>query len=325
MTSKKIDMKHFEGDLTLYFFLISLGVLFLLGVGYQIVFWKKGVFFGRYSLHYQIKKIVIIALFSATSTSILFVCWQFLPLTVLPAARVAFEGVLVKIAGFLFGPFVGIISAITTELAVLIFMPTYFHYKYLLVLISFGFFAGLVKTIINWKRMIKWELFLAYLGLIIFFVISQLFFYLSLSRNNALSLTNFESLITAFKNKYLVHFNFETGVFYGNLACFLLLFILITIMAVVVPSKRYKLKFISKKTLRKVLPIFIFALFSEYLISVFIATNANQSVFGESTRGGFILFTSSILLAPFKIIINTIIIYNVWNACQFYISRKLIS
>lgn len=75
----------------------------------------------------QIRSIAGIALLSAVTTVVVIIFSQFSSIMAIPAVRSAFEGVLVKVSGFLFGPFVGIISAIVSELTVLIFIPTYFH------------------------------------------------------------------------------------------------------------------------------------------------------------------------------------------------------
>lgn len=100
-------------------------------------------------------------------------------------------------------------------------------------------------------------------------------------------------------------------VFFGNLFAFFVLFAGVFFITFLINNRRKRPSFISLKTLRNVLPILVLAFFAEYFVSVFISTSANQSVFGESSQSGFILLTMALLIAPFKIAINTFIIYQV--------------
>ena len=310
----------FQGSLN-YFFFAGVGFLFFIGVLYFIFFWRKKNNFIHYSPRFQIKKIVIIALFAATSTSVVFILTKFTSLTVIPSVRIAFEGVLVKISGFLFGPFVGMVCAIATEFGVLLFIPSYFHYKYFLVLIAFGFFSGMIKVLIKGKVSIRGQIIAIFFGLVFFFGLTQFFFYLNLSENNNLKFHSWNETVRLFKLKYLSNLNFMSLVFFGNLFAFFVLFAGVFFITFLINNRRKRPSFISLKTLRNVLPILVLAFFAEYFVSVFISTSANQ--FGESSQSGFILLTMALLIAPFKIAINTFIIYQVWNAFNKHISRRL--
>ena len=173
-----------------YFFYCSLAIIFLLMIVYFCYFRFAKQSFYSYSISLQIRSILGVSLLSAVSVAIVFTFSQFSSVMVIPSVRVAFEGILVKVAGFLFGPVVGIVSAIVTELAVLIFVPTYFYHKFLLILMSFGAFSGLVRVFLTSKAKTNGLLTLIYLGIALFFVLTLFFFYTGLGDSTTLTFLN---------------------------------------------------------------------------------------------------------------------------------------
>ena len=311
--------------LTSYFFYSSIGLIFL-GVlfylfHYRFISRKRS--FLSYPINIQIRTILSISLMSAVTISVVFIFSKFTSILAVPSARVAFEGVLVKLSGFLFGPIVGIISAIVTEIVILFFVPVYFHYKFLLVLISFGAFAGLLRVFIFSRTKLHHLLLLTYLGAFFFFGLTLFFFYATLGEGVGLNLVSWKQLFTNFKNKYLT-FNLQAIGFYANLLIFLLIFIFLIWATIYLYSGGKGWKWIKKKTLRTILPVLILTLFSEYFISVIISTNANSEVFGQSSQSHFVLFISALTIAPIKILFNTIIIYSVWKIFRHYFDRKIL-
>ena len=296
----------------------TVSIIFLACLG--LFFFKtKKKSFSQLSVHYQIKNLLIISLLAAISVSVLFLFSKFSSVVVLPNFRTAFSGILVKISGFAFGPIIGIVSALITEFLLYLFIPTYFHYKFLLLLMSFGAFAGMVRYLLIFKiKKISLQIFLIYLFLTAFFLLTQFFFYIN--GNSTLSSIN---LFKVLKTKYLLVFHFESFIFYSNLIAFSFLYLILNLIVFIIFNKKnYFKKIITKQTARKVLPIFFFAILSEYFISLPLGSYANQSVFGETSRSGFILFSSAIFFAPIKIIVNTFIIYNTWNALKKHFNRK---
>ena len=314
-------------NITFYLFFSSLFLIFILTFVYFFFIQDKKKTFSTFSNTFQIKIILNIALLSAFITAFLVVFYQFTPLLVFPWLRVAFEGLFVKIAGFVFGPIIGIASALITELAVLIFVSSYFHYKYLLVLISVGAFSGLVKVFLTAKVKPKQLLFLLLFAILFFFVLTMLFFGISFYNQNS-ELYNsafaWDDFFINFQKQYLTSFSFQTISFYSILLLFLIMLVVwvCAVYCINWKSKNFLTKLISKKSLLNILPIAVLAIFSEYFVSVFISTSANQSLFGETAKDGFILFVVAITIAPFKMIINIFIIYRVWTLFHLYLNKK---
>ena len=123
-----------------------IGALFLMYCCYSGFIYK---FYPRhyYGIRFTTKNIAYITLLSAVSVSVTVIVSIVFPVTVFPPIRIAFEGLMIKIAGFIFGPIVGFMSGIITDLLCLMFVPSYIHIAYLIVVASFGFLSGLVGSL----------------------------------------------------------------------------------------------------------------------------------------------------------------------------------
>ncbi len=299
-----------------YFYFFGLGIIFLMGIIYFFYFIKKKkLLFKRLTLHNQIHNIVMISLFSAIATVVLIFFSKINNITLIPNVRVAFEGVLVKLSGFLFGPIVGLISAFVTELVVIIFIPTYFHYKYLLVLMAFGFFAGLIK-IFRQNHLKDWlAIIVLYLGIICFFTLTLFFFFYDI--NKTIPIQNTDQWIDNINRQFIKTFNLKTLIFWLNVLLFFILIIAITFIFFNRSKTTFFLREIDRNR-HAIISVLCLTLFSEYLISVFIATGANRSVFGENPGNSELLFISAVSFAPIKIFINTTIILSVYRVLIMY-------
>ncbi len=302
-----------------YYYFAALGVILLLGLLYFIYFMRqKHRLFQNLSLKKQIHNIVTISLFSAIATAILIFFSRINNITLIPAVRVAFEGVLVKISGFIFGPIVGLISALVTELTVILFIPTYFHYNYLLVLMAFGFFAGLIKVFRQNYLTDFWAIIALYLG-IIFFICFTIWFFVSNLNDHQYSQFNFHAWMQKFKAKYLFEtaIDFNTFLFWINMMIFLFLLIMVSIVFFTKTKRNFFFKTIVEER-SSIIGVLCLTVFAEYLISVSIATKANSTVFGETTNNYRMLFISAASIAPVKIFINSVIILSVYRIMISY-------
>lgn len=64
-----------------------------------------------------------------------------------PGTRVTLEGILIKIGGLLFGPFLGLFIGAFTDLLAVTLTAGVFHYGYFIAAMSFGLLSGFVKII----------------------------------------------------------------------------------------------------------------------------------------------------------------------------------
>lgn len=95
------------------------------------------------------KKITYIAMLATVTTCVITLLSSYVPLMILPSIRLSFEGILVKLSGYLFGPFIGILVGIMTELLVNLIRPSFLHWAYTLLIVSFGLFGGCSYLIRN--------------------------------------------------------------------------------------------------------------------------------------------------------------------------------
>lgn len=68
-----------------------------------------------------------------------------IPITVLPPIRIAFEGLMIKITGYMFGPIIGIICAAVTDILVMLFVPSYIIVYYIFGLFLLVFWQELLE------------------------------------------------------------------------------------------------------------------------------------------------------------------------------------
>lgn len=68
---------------------------------------------------------------------------------VYPGWRATIEGILIKIGGLLFGPILGILIGAITDILTIALTSGMFHYGFFVICLAYGFFAGLIRIIIN--------------------------------------------------------------------------------------------------------------------------------------------------------------------------------
>ena len=74
-----------------------------------------------------------------------------------PGSRITIEGILIKIGGLLFGPFIGLFIGALTDLFSILMTAGIFHYGYFISAMAYGMISGLIKTIFTmWKKTKTW-------------------------------------------------------------------------------------------------------------------------------------------------------------------------
>ncbi|MCF0217777.1 MAG: hypothetical protein HUJ42_01895 [Malacoplasma sp.] len=68
-----------------------------------------------------------------------------------PGTRVTIEGILIKIGGLLFGPFIGMFVGAITDLLSIIMTAGIFHYGYFISAMAYGLLAGLIRTLFSYS------------------------------------------------------------------------------------------------------------------------------------------------------------------------------
>ncbi len=88
--------------------------------------------------------IMLITIASADLMSVVFRAW--------PGTRVTIEGILIKIGGLLFGPFIGMFIGGMTDLLTVALTAGVFHYGYLIASMAYGLIGGMIRSIFNFSR-----------------------------------------------------------------------------------------------------------------------------------------------------------------------------
>ncbi|AHI52371.1 hypothetical protein [Spiroplasma culicicola] len=260
-----------------------------------------------HGIRFTTKNIAYITMFTAVSVSVTVVISLTVPITVFPPIRIAFEGVMVKITGFIFGPIVGVIVGLITEILVMIFVPSFIHPAFIIVIICYGFVAGIGSSFLrvgkgnNWVIIALINIFLIGFALVMVFLID------SLPELNA-------------KGEPYDIGGFSPTVFkWIFLASIFLCIFVVWALTIFMAAKGHK------KTLNILLPIILFATASEYLVTSIISAWGDYGFLGleqdADLNGYFIMLLSRLIQAPLKILFNSTVLYYTYKAVSPLIKR----
>lgn len=254
-----------------------------------------------HGIRFTTKNIAYITMFTAVSVSVTVVISLTIPITVFPPIRVAFEGVMVKITGFIFGPIVGIMVGLITELLVMIFVPSFIHPAYIICVISYGFISGIGASFLRAGRGKTW----VSLSLInIFLVGFAAFMYYIISKYSQETVSIFMWEVPKQTYQYIF-----------------ISIILVTLLSIWVVTL---ILIFQKKTkvLQILLPIILFATACEFLVTTLISAWGDGEFLGiRSTDGYTPMVISRLIQAPLKIVFNSIVLYFVYKAVSPLIKR----
>ena len=92
----------------------------------------------------SIAVIILLTVITADLFNVVFRAW--------PGTRVTIEGILIKIGGLLFGPFLGIFIGAMTDLLTVAMTAGVFHYGYLIAAMAYGLIGGVIREIFSYVR-----------------------------------------------------------------------------------------------------------------------------------------------------------------------------
>ncbi|WP_395473229.1 hypothetical protein [Spiroplasma endosymbiont of Nomada rufipes] len=255
-------------------------------------FWKwfrkdkyKGV-------RFTTKNIAYITMLSSVSVVATIIVSITIPITVLPPIRIAFEGLMIKITGYMFGPIIGIICAAVTDILVMLFVPSYISVYYMFCIIFTGFLAGIAGIFKVKLKDYPWVIFALINFFIIFFAGGGMYIVISGKQSSY-------SMSGIIVNKYVLASIMGGGGIIGLLSIYSVLFYYL------LKKEIYRIK--------EILPIILLAVVAEYVTTVLIASYADMTLFDPNAKDYGVTAIMRILQAPLKIIINSIIIYVTWR------------
>ncbi|WP_338978475.1 hypothetical protein [Spiroplasma endosymbiont of Panzeria rudis] len=255
-------------------------------------FWKwfrkdkyKGV-------RFTTKNIAYITMLSSVSVVATIIVSITIPITVLPPIRIAFEGLMIKITGYMFGPIIGIICAAVTDILVMLFVPSYISIYYMFCIIFTGFLAGIAGIFKVKLKDYPWVIFALINFFIIFFAGGGMYIVISGKQSSY-------SMSGIIVNKYVLASIMGGGGIIGLLSIYSVLFYYL------LKKEIYRIK--------EILPIILLAVVAEYVTTVLIASYADMTLFDPNAKDYGVTAIMRIVQAPLKIIINSIIIYVTWR------------
>ncbi|WP_100253930.1 hypothetical protein [Spiroplasma clarkii] len=299
---KNLIVKLLEGNNLAIYMSALIGFFVLAYIIYNSV--SYFVLRERYhGIRFTTKNIAYITMFTAVSVSVTIVISLTAPITVFPPIRIAFEGVMVKITGFIFGPIVGVIVGLITEVLVMLFVPSFIHPAFIISVICFGFIAGIGSSFLrvghgnNWILMSIINVFLISFTIFIYFVIEY-------SSHETFLILNVTMNKNVFKWVFLSSVLSCTFIIWG---------IFIVMMAT---GKR--------KSLNVALPILLFATATEYLVTSVISAWGDSEFLGLSNSADdayIVMLMSRLVQAPLKVVFNTLVLYYTYKAVSPLIKR----
>ena len=237
------------------------------------------------------KKIALVSILVATSIVFVVIFNRIFAIATIPSFKIAIAGLPIKLSGYIFGPLVGIITGVISDLLSFAIFPTIFHAYYTL---AFAF-AGYIPGIFGYLMHRRWKLkgphnpdddykyndtnFWITIATILFSMVVISYFVLS-------PLANFEKSII--KNRW---------VFFG---------IVISGSATMLVATILFRAFLKPKLFNALLPIIAFSVILD-LVNTPLVSAGDQATIVEDNF--LIALTGHILLTPLKSWGNMIIIY----------------
>ncbi|AOG59984.1 hypothetical protein SHELI_v1c00290 [Spiroplasma helicoides] len=260
-----------------------------------------------HGIRFTTKNIAYITMLVAVSVSVTVVVSLAAPITVFPPIRIAIEGLMVKIAGFIFGPIVGVIVGLITEVLVMLFVPSFIHPAFIIIVVCYGFVAGIGSSFLrvgrgnNWIMLALTNIFLIGFGIAMVYVID--------------AAKNIDEI-------QIVSIKMDKQIFKWVFIISILLCVFM-VWAIAIGGMISK----HRKMLNTYMPILLFATASEYIVTSVISAWGDYGFLGlqqtnNSNDSGYILmFMARLVQAPLKIVTNATILYYTYKAVSPLIKR----
>ncbi len=136
------------------FVIATIILLFVKKIYYRVFLKKRYYIFPKMSVKGITNVAMVISISIAAIILLTFLTAGFMAVIfrAYPGWRSTIEGVLIKIGGLLFGPIIGLFIGAFTDLLTVGMTAGMFHYGYFIVAMAYGFFSGIVRTIITLSK-----------------------------------------------------------------------------------------------------------------------------------------------------------------------------
>lgn len=275
------------------------------------------VYFTRYN--WTNRKIAFVSILIAVSVVFVLIMTSILPFLIWPSLKISVGGLPIKITGYIFGPFIGMITGIVSDTLTFAFKPTYWHWAYMLSFAITGFVPGVVGYFMNrrWRgqgvfeeqnkdKINKLNVFLtmSLLALIAIGFSAVIYFFGSEMFDTSKIATLSDDEKPIITNKWVFLALALSGIGSMGIGIILMMF------------------FLKKSTINTMLPIIAFSAILEIIVTPLIALG-DISVLGTKQSAGFITVVSThFLMSPVKIWVNLAVIFITYKIISPLIFNK---
>ncbi|WP_127943045.1 ECF transporter S component [Mycoplasma sp. ATU-Cv-703] len=98
---------------------------------------------------WNIRKIAFVSILISTSVTFILIFSSVIPIAALPSFKITLAGLPIKLTGYIFGPFIGAITGIASDIISFMFRPTFLHWWYTLAFALVGLIPGVIGYIFN--------------------------------------------------------------------------------------------------------------------------------------------------------------------------------
>jgi len=251
------------------------------------------------------KKLTYISILTASSVVLIVLLSSFTPLAIYPSIRIAFEGILIKLTGYLFGPFFGFITAILTECLLLLLRPGIVHWSYTVAIMFFSLIGGLAYIL---KRNSKISKYISHINNAVILLISIISIILSI-------------FIIPNHVKFLNFFDKSGGISKWIIFAYIWSFLFIILLFNIfwqIKQKNNNDKLFSNE----IFPILFLCLLTE-IITIFLISYGNSKTISSGVAYSYTAYIAASLgEMPIRFFVNIIIIYTVWKILHPLIKIK---
>jgi riboflavin transporter len=271
-------------------------ILFLLIVYYLIFLIVINSYLGTTFVKQYLttKNICYMSMLISISVVVTVIFTFFVPLMVLPPLRISVEGLMIKIAGYIFNPLFGIICALITDIILILFIPSYVDYYYIFSVVLIGFFAGTAGSLNKLLKKTKFSK--NYFSFCFFLVHFAIFLFFGLNILNFCLINNKEIFVTN---------SFSLSKFW---IIFIFIFLPFLNLVVIYGILYYFYNYVKNNDFDQLITIILFVFMSEILITFLVTSYADLRLANlEKNKYGYALILR-LVQTPFKLLINVIVV-----------------
>ena len=141
------------------FLVIIMAVMFIKKIIYRYRYKKryyilprtniKGISYSAMAVALSDAIIILLTIITYNSLAVLFRSF--------PGTRITLEGILIKIGGLLFGPFIGMFIGGATDMLTIALTAGVFHYGYFIAALTYGLLGGFIRTLVVFSKRKEWK------------------------------------------------------------------------------------------------------------------------------------------------------------------------